>query len=122
MNREQMVEKVAHQIWDEDERAYWDSERDVRPMNVDDPDEELAEAARDWRLTVSRVVDAILPQVTTEAERDALPTGVVVLSAQGTIACRSMFGVGALFGDERPIRWNLLALPLTVLWTPGDES
>ena len=61
-------------------------------------------------------------EVTTIEERDALPAGVVVRSAGGTIACRHHSGMGVAFGDERPFSWSALALPLTVLWAPGAEA
>ena len=61
-------------------------------------------------------------EVTTVEERDALPAGVVVRSAGGTIACRHHSGMGVAFGDERLFSWSALALPLTVLWAPGAEA
>lgn len=60
-------------------------------------------------------------KVTTEAERDELPAGVIVLSADGTIACRHHSGVGVVFGDERPFPWEVLALPLTLIPIPADS-
>ncbi|MFE3060670.1 hypothetical protein [Nocardia sp. NPDC059239] len=55
---------------------------------------------------------------TTSEERDALPLGVVVRSAAGTIAARYDGTRGVCFGDDRPIPWTSLALPVTVVWQP----
>jgi hypothetical protein len=57
--------------------------------------------------------------VSTIEELGALPAGVIVHSADGTIACRHHSGVGVVFGDERPFRWDVLSLPLTVLFEGG---
>ena len=57
--------------------------------------------------------------ITSPQQRDELPAGVIVKSAAGTIACRHPSGVGVVFGDERPIDWARLALPITILITPG---
>lgn len=59
--------------------------------------------------------------VSTGEARDALPAGVIVRSAQGSVACRHHSGMGVVFGDERPFPWDSLALPLTVLYTPEDS-
>ena len=61
-------------------------------------------------------------EVATIEERDALPAGVVVRSAAGTIACRHHSGRGLVFGDSWGFDWSALALPLTVLWAPGAEA
>lgn len=53
--------------------------------------------------------------VTTEADRDALPVGHVVLSAAGSIACRASETLGVILGDSRTFPWTLLQLPLTIL-------
>lgn len=57
--------------------------------------------------------------ITSPQQRDELPAGVIVRSAAGSIACRHSSGVGVVFGDERPIDWARLALPITILITPG---
>lgn len=62
------------------------------------------------------------PTVATEDDRDALPPGVIVRSATGTIACRHFSGVGVIFGDERPFPWKSLTLPLTVIYIPGENE
>jgi len=59
--------------------------------------------------------------VHTETERDALPVGVVVMSASGTIAKRSAKWGAWVVGVSIDYRWDKLQLPLTVLWSP-DES
>lgn len=43
--------------------------------------------------------------VTTVEELDQLPNGVVVRSAEGTIACRFDATRGVVFGDDRPFPW-----------------
>ena len=58
--------------------------------------------------------------ITTAEARSALPPGVIVRSAAGTIACRHDGGMGVCFGVERPFAWDQLALPLTVLWRPDQ--
>lgn len=60
--------------------------------------------------------------ITTAEARDALPPGVIVRSAAGTIACRHDGGMGVCFGVERPFAWDQLALPLTVLYRPDQPT
>ena len=60
--------------------------------------------------------------ITTAEARDALPPGVIVRSAAGTIACRHDGGMGVCFGVERPFEWDRLALPLTVLYRPDRPA
>lgn len=57
--------------------------------------------------------------ITSPRQRDQLPAGVIVKSADGTIACRHTSGVGVVFGDDRPFDWDRLALPITILIDPG---
>lgn len=84
-----------------------------------------------WRIPESAdawdIADAILAAgfrrstphvVETVEELDALPNGTIVKSSAGTVACRHSEFFGVVFGDERPFRWDLLALPATVL-TPA---
>lgn len=54
------------------------------------------------------------------AELDALPVGAVVHSAAGTIAAKLDRTEGVVFGIHRSFQWSGLALPATVLFTPGD--
>lgn len=54
------------------------------------------------------------------AEFGQLPRGVVVRSADGTIACRFDETRGIVFGDDRPFPWHALALPLVVLYMPQE--
>ncbi len=56
--------------------------------------------------------------ITSPQQRDQLPAGVIVQSADGTIACRHTRGVGVVFGDERPFPWDRLSLPITILMNP----
>ena len=60
--------------------------------------------------------------ITTAEARDALPPGVIVRSAAGTIACRHDSGMGVCFGVEHLFEWDRLALPLTVLWRPDQPT
>jgi len=58
--------------------------------------------------------------VNSAAELDALPVGAVVHSAAGTIAAKLDRTEGVVFGIHRSFQWGGLALPATVLFTPGD--
>lgn len=58
--------------------------------------------------------------ISTVEELDRLPIGVVVRSAEGSIACRFDATRGVVFGDERPFPWLRLALTARVLWTPDE--
>lgn len=100
MNREQLVEAAAKAIR---------SVGDFGPFAPNDYARAEAEA----------VLDAILPQVTTVAERAALPVGAVVRSTAGTIAARFDAERGVVFGMSQPFSWATLQLPLTVLWQPS---
>lgn len=65
------------------------------------------------------IVDAVLPRVTTEEQRSAVPPGTVVVSDAGTLAGRYDTTRAVVLGDERPIPWADLALPLTIVWQPS---
>ena len=56
--------------------------------------------------------------ITTPDQMKAVCVGTVVRSASGTIACRYNQDLAVLFGDERPISWWALSLPLQVLYDP----
>ncbi|CAN5734382.1 hypothetical protein BH09ACT7_BH09ACT7_45670 [soil metagenome] len=58
--------------------------------------------------------------ISTVEELDRLPVGVVVRSAEGTIACRFDATRGVVFGDDRPFPWLRLASTARVLWTPDQ--
>jgi hypothetical protein len=60
--------------------------------------------------------------IETRDEFDQLCVGTVVRSAEGTISARYSRDLGVFFGDERPIPWITLALPVQVLWTPRDAG
>lgn len=60
--------------------------------------------------------------VNTAAELDALPVGAVVHSAAGTIAAKLDRTEGVVFGIHRSFQWSGLALPATVLFTPGEAG
>jgi hypothetical protein len=70
-SREQMVEKVAAVEWKNDIGEAWP------PVDADN------DVAENYRRHALSVLDAILPQVTTVAELEALPHGSVVLTAAG---------------------------------------
>jgi hypothetical protein len=59
--------------------------------------------------------------VSTHSEAAALPPRTVVSSAGGTIACRYDAGRGLVFGDERTFCWDVLELPLRILFCPTCE-
>lgn len=71
---------------------------------------------------VPAVAAAVYPKVETEAELELVPVGAIVRSEAGTIALRFDGVNGVVFGDDRPFRWHLLALPVTVLWTPNGDQ
>ncbi|MFB7853767.1 hypothetical protein [Rhodococcus qingshengii] len=60
--------------------------------------------------------------VTSAAELDGLPVGSVVHSAAGTIAAKLDRTEGVVFGIHRSFQWSGLALPATVLFTPGEAG
>lgn len=62
--------------------------------------------------------------VTTAAELEALPVGVVVRSSAGSIACRWDGDPtrGVIFGRSGSFPWSDLALPVTVLWRPDAAA
>lgn len=80
-----------------------------------------------WRLNRDNLAAQILAggwskprTVNSAAELDALPVGAVVHSAAGTIAAKLDRTEGVVFGIHRSFQWSGLALPATVLFTPGD--
>ena len=56
--------------------------------------------------------------IRTPSRMEGVCVGTVVRSASGTIACRYNKDLAVLLGDERPIPWRALSLPLQVLWDP----
>lgn len=65
---------------------------------------------------------ALYDVVQSSEELDALPTGVIVRSAAGTVASRFDKDHGVVFGDERPFSpWTRLELPAMIIWRPVDE-
>ncbi len=68
------------------------------------------------RETANHVLDRLHPMVIDEAGRAAVPHGSVVMSAAGTLAGRFDEHRALLLGDERPVPWSDLTLPLLVLW------
>ena len=78
-----------------------------------------------WEDMAETVIDAILPQVSTVAELEALPFGVKVLDAHGDV----------WWAESEPHRWwsgsaergwpsvdVVDAGPLTVVWMPEESS
>lgn len=96
MGREQMVEKLADAIAAEN----WDEvcTCEVCALNP-----------------ARRLLDAILPQVTTVAELEALPEGSITVNDRGQIRRHD----GVAFQSDRD--W-LAAHPLTVVWQPEVKA
>lgn len=64
---------------------------------------------------------ALYDVVQSHEELNALPSGVIVRSAAGTVASRFDEDHGVVFGDDRPFTpWTRLELPAMVLWRPVD--
>jgi len=59
--------------------------------------------------------------VNTKEELNDLPVGVVVQSYSDTIACKASDDLGVVFGDDRVFPWEILTLPVTVLYLPGRD-
>lgn len=108
VNREDLIEAAARQIWDEDEAEYWGEDPSRRPFAPDFDDED-GEHAAEWLETVTRVADKLLPQITTAEQLEALPLGTWLLSEEG-IAYRWYANSAR---DD---------LPLTVVWQPQDDK
>ena len=80
---------------------------------------------REGLLIASHVVARpfeIVVRVTTAEELDALPVGVVIRSAAGTIAARADREHGVCFGITAHFPWLDLTLPVTVLYRPGVDE
>lgn len=79
----------------------------------------LHDLAHDDVPVLLRVIERLAPRrIEKPDELAGLPVGCVVRSEAGTIAARFDNTNGVVFGDERPFRWQLLALPVIVLWSP----
>lgn len=70
---------------------------------------------------IVKVEKAIPLRIETAADLDRVPSGSVVRSSAGTIACRFDGRNGVVFGDERPFPWHKLALPAEVIWDPRNQ-
>lgn len=57
--------------------------------------------------------------ITTVEDLDRVPSGAIVRSSAGSIACRFDGRNGVVFGDDRPFPWHRLAFPAILLWSPG---
>ena len=118
MNREQMIEKAAERLRTVN---LWCNECDG--VKCSSCDEQAIEFS-------NTVLDAILPQVTTVAELEALPFDAKVIDPTGEVWARYRLAAQG----ERPLRWRstrgadgwtserLLSgpgvTPLTVVWQP----
>lgn len=136
MNCKQRVDRVARDLWDKAEREYWDSERDIRPLDTRAEDEDVAASAQDWLATVAEVVHAVLPQVHMVAELEALSVGTLLVTPLGdpirVLRRRADQGGGLFYrlgmsgesGVVDPDRATHLLQygPLTVVWTPEVPS
>lgn len=102
--REQMVEVVANVIYDGSGGVTSGDSYDI---------------AHD-------VLGAILPQLTTVAELEALPKGAVVVSEDGFAyehcGGRGFNGWTALGGGREKTSGVAADAPLTVVWTPEPEA
>ena len=78
----------------------------------------IAHARTDIETLLSYADISLSRIITTPEDRDALPAETIVMSADGTAACRHYSGAGVLFGDERTFAWDALSLPFFVLWNP----
>jgi hypothetical protein len=67
------------------------------------------------KMLAPAVLDAILPQITTVEELEALPPLTVLISAGGTVITRQS---GPLDPEKLAIRAAVALLPLTVVWRP----
>ena len=56
-------------------------------------------------------------EISTLEQLRAVPIGTIVRSSAGTIACRFDHDNGVVFGDERPVPWEMLQLPVSVVLT-----
>lgn len=100
MNREQMIEKVATAIAWEPSVHYPDALQ-LR-MHVD---EDLAAEI------AAEIIDAILPQVTTVEELEALPDSSLLVTDDGYVLQH--------FADQDPdVILRAFGTPLTVVWQP----
>lgn len=117
MNREQMVETAAKASWDADTEAHGLS----RAYGWQPPG---GDALNDgYRKQARIMLDAILPQVSTVAELEALPQGTVLMGMAHEHGPR----FARWWGDAAAIngtKWEGVDLlhyygPLTVVWQPA---
>jgi len=98
MNYRQMVETAGDAMWRDDAADAF--------MSTDGKTLDDAVGADDYRRRAKAVLNAILPQVTTVAELEALPIGTLLLKPE-TGQCERI--------NEARLPYRL---PLTIVWTP----
>lgn len=107
-----IIDPIAWQLHD----AYPDNTPDLKMRDYF--------AARS-RGTVEQILSAgwrpPAPVLTTPEDMESVPIAGIVRTSAGTIACRLDRDRGVLFGDDRPIPWEKLRLPATLLWSPEDD-
>jgi hypothetical protein len=128
MNREQMIEKAAKLIWLEEigdvvVLKLLEEIGDVVVLKLAEVDQwwETTAHADRHRAVARQVLDAILPQVTTVEELEALPDGSVLADNLGAMLWRRRLqllrDIGGNGYDREP-NDVLIDNPLTVVWTP----
>lgn len=100
VNREQMIEKATKVIYDESGSVTESDSYDI----------------------ACTVLDAILPQVATVAELEALPYGSVVLDGEFGVAYELTSSGWCSPGDKQVENLDADDLPLTVVYQPEDAS
>jgi hypothetical protein len=83
-----------------------------------------------WDHSHDAAVDAILAEgwrppareITTPAERDALPVGTLVRSDDGFVAVRVNAHSGEVPGRSSRYPWDCIVLPVTAVYVPTEEA
>lgn len=90
-------------------------------MNREQMVDKAAEAIRTWddspNISAEAVLNAILPQVTTVEELEALPDESVIVEEHG-LSHQKVAGLWCEAGSEMPGSSRTLLLPATVVWQP----
>lgn len=117
MNREALVERAAKAAWDADtEREGLSCYYDWQAPGGDVLNDGYRERAR-------VILDAILPQVSTVAELEALPNTALLKSITGEVWQKSLPGWDCLSEDGTAGLYSSEAVasrgPLTIVWSPA---
>lgn len=106
-----MIERAARALAALEDGQDWPSNAELGGNLTGTRDDEYRDAMRD---TAREMLDAVLPQITTIAELEALPLRTLLIDEHGG---EYRIGFHAHDSIER-------ALPLTVVWQPeaGDRS